>query len=146
MAWSTGTSCQLISVLNQACLLMLFPTITTIIEHLAEQSLEDARKVASGAHCAAYGNINLGYSILIEQTANTLNKVQSGTFGVIYQLLHAPHNQMRLAPLIHHLHNSKPLTIQDLRPSHESLWSFNADCYQLCQDSYQIQQLLFSIS
>lgn len=56
MTWSTGASHQLISILNQAGILMSFPTITTIIECLAEQSLEDAHKVALGAHGAMYDN------------------------------------------------------------------------------------------
>ena len=42
MAWTLGASRQLISVLNQSCLLMSFPTITKIIEALADRSIEDA--------------------------------------------------------------------------------------------------------
>ena len=75
MAWSSGTSQQLISVLNQCCLTMSFPTILHIIEALAEQSLEQARKIAKGPHSYNYDNVNITTSIFVEQTNNTPIKV-----------------------------------------------------------------------
>jgi hypothetical protein len=107
----------MIDVLHQSALSMSFVSITHIIDALAEHSLEEARKaVRIGPHALAYDNINLSTSIFVEQTANTPNKVQSGTFPVIYELLNAKLEDMKLEPMISRLKNSSPLKMSDLRP------------------------------
>ena len=106
---------------------MSFVSITHIIDVLAEHSLEEARKaVQIRPHALAYDNINLSTSIFVEQTANTPNKVQSGTFPLIYELMSAKLEDMKLEPILSRLKNSSPLKMSDLRPSKKSLESFIA--------------------
>ncbi|KIJ99839.1 hypothetical protein K443DRAFT_101532, partial [Laccaria amethystina LaAM-08-1] len=127
LAWTTGASHRMIDVLHQSVLSMSFVSITHIIDALTEHSLEEARKaVRIRPHALTYDNINLSTSIFVEQTANTPNKVQSGTFPVIYELLNAKLEDMKLEPIISHLKNSSPLKMSDLRPSKKSLESFIA--------------------
>ena len=128
----------MIDVLHQSALSMSFVSISHIIDALAEHSLEEARKaVRIGPHALAYDNINLSTSIFVEQTANTPNKMQSGTFPVIYKLLNAKPEDMKLEPMISRLKNSAPLTISDLRPSKRSLESF------ISQSSINVARILF---
>ncbi|KAF8221224.1 hypothetical protein L208DRAFT_1329384 [Tricholoma matsutake] len=126
MAWTSGASRQLISVLNQSCLSMSFPTITKIIEALADRSIEDARTVAAGPHTYTHDNINLTHSIFTEQTPNMPHKVQSGTFAVLYKLVGGRAEDMKLAPMILNLRNSSPLAIPDLRLSRHALMSYQS--------------------
>lgn len=58
--------------------------------------------------------------------ANTLNKVQSGTFLVIYKLLNAKLKDMKLERMILHLKNLSPLKMSDFRPPKKFLQSFIA--------------------
>ena len=102
-------------------------SITHIIDTLAEHSLEEAQKaVQIRPHTVAYNNINLSMSIFVEQTANTPNKVQSGTFPLIYKLMNAKLEDMKLEPILSHLKNSSPLKMSDLQPSKKSLEPFIA--------------------
>jgi hypothetical protein len=128
----------MIDVLHQSALSMSFVSITHIIDALAEHSLEEARKaVRIVPHALAYDNINLSTSIFVEQTANTPNKVQSGTFPVIYELLNAKLEDMKLEPMISRLKDSSPLKMSDLRPSKKSLESF------ITQSSVNVANTLF---
>ncbi|KAF8219473.1 hypothetical protein L208DRAFT_1550107 [Tricholoma matsutake] len=87
MAWSTGASRQLINVLNQGCLSMSYTSIFSIIQALAKRALEDARVIAAGPHGLQYDNYNQSTSIHPEQGPNAPNKVQSGTVGVLFEVL-----------------------------------------------------------
>ena len=90
----------MIDVLHQLGLSMSFITITHIVDALSELSLEEARKaVRNGPHALAYDNINLSTSIFVEQTTNTPNKVQSGTFPIIYMRLKAVAWHSNTSPL-----------------------------------------------
>ena len=116
---TTGASHGMIDVLHQSALLMSLISITHIIDALAEHSLEEVQKaVQIRPHTLTYDNINLSMSIFVEQTANTPNKVQSSTFLVIYELLNAKLEDMKLEPIIScsktHLH-SKSLTFNHLK-------------------------------
>ncbi len=115
----------MIDVLHQSALSMSFVTIMHIIDALAEYSVEEARAaVRKVPHAFAYDNINLLTSIFVGQTANTPNKVQSGTLPVIYELLNAKPEDTKLEPIISHLKDSSPLKMSDLRPSKKLLNSF----------------------
>lgn len=138
LAWTTGASRRMIDVLHQSGLSMSFVSITHIIDALAEHSLEEAREaVRIGPHALAYDNINLSTSIFVEQTTNTPSKVQSGTFPVIYKLLNAKPEDMKLETLISHFKDSSPLTMSDLRPSKKSVESF------ITQSSINVANVLF---
>ena len=128
----------MIDVLHQSGMSMSFVSITKIVDALAEHSLEEARKaVRNGPHALAYDNINLSTSIFVEQTANTPNKVQSGTFPLVYELLNAKPEDMNLEPMMLRLKNSSPLKMSDLRPSKVSLSSF------ITQSSINVATILF---
>lgn len=126
MAWSTGASRQLMNVLNQSCWTPAYGSIMKIIEALASRSIEDARRLSAGPHSFTYDNINISSSIFVEQTPSAMSKVQSGTFGVIYELFNASPEHMRLAPMMKHLKESKPLTMASLRPSIEARTSYHS--------------------
>jgi len=59
-----------------------------------------------GPHALAYNNVNISTSIFVERT-----------FAVVYKLLNACPEAMKLQPLMHNLKKSSPLKLSDLRPS-----------------------------
>ena len=124
MAWSTGASRQLINVLNQACLSMLYTSIFSIIQALAKRSLEDARVVAAGPHGIQYDNYNQSTSIHPEQGPNAPNKVQSGTVGVLFEVLGANPEHMKISTIMERFLKAGPLKMTDLRPSKQSMDSY----------------------
>lgn len=117
MAWSTGASRQLINVLNHSCLSMSYTSILSMIETLAEQSIEDAHKVVKGPHPFVIDNVNVSTSTFIEQALGAMSKVQSGTVAVLYKLPNAKCKDMLLEPMMLQLLNSSPLTMSDLQQS-----------------------------
>ena len=64
-----------------------YGSINSILGAFADSSIDKARQVASGPHAHAYDNINISTSIFVEQVSGMPNKVQSGTFAVIYELV-----------------------------------------------------------
>lgn len=124
MAWSTGASRQLINVLNQACLSMSYTSIFSIIQALAKRSLEDARVVAAGPHGIQYDNYNQSTSIHPEQGPNAPNKVQSGTVGVLFEVLGANPEHMKISTIMERFLKAGPLKMTDLRPSKQSMDSY----------------------
>ena len=124
MAWSTGASRQLINVLNQACLSMSYTSIFSIIQALAKRSLEDARVLAAGPHGIQYDNYNQSTSIHPEQGPNAPNKVQSGTVGVLFEVLGANPEHMKISSIMERFVKAGPLKISDLRPSIQSMKSY----------------------
>jgi len=137
-AWASGASRRTIDIYHQSGNSVSYPSIASIIESLAETSLEEARKIVrTRPHALAYDNINLSTSIFVEQTTNTPNKVQSGTFPIVYELFNANPDDMKLEPMISRLKNSSPLKMTDLRLRKETLESFNI------QSSINIVEILF---
>jgi hypothetical protein len=126
MASSTGASRQLINVLHHCCFSLSYSSISAMISSLADRSIEQAQVVASGPHGLAYDNINISTSIFVEQRPGAMNKVQSGTFAVIYKLLDARCEDMLLEPMLERFRNSSPLRLTDLRPSFAATKSFSA--------------------
>ncbi|KAF8895085.1 hypothetical protein BD779DRAFT_1608810 [Infundibulicybe gibba] len=124
MVWSTGASRQLINVLHRSGLMMSYPSIIKVVESLASRAMENARRIAAGPHAIAYDNINMSTSIFVEQTPDMMNKVQSGTFAVLYELLDAAPEDMLLAPMQARQKTAKLLTMADLRPSLEATRSY----------------------
>lgn len=124
MVWSTGASRQLINVLNQACLSMSYTSIFSIIQALAKRSLEDARVLAAGPHGIQYDNYNQSTSIHPEQGPNAPNKVQSGTVGVLFEVLCANTEHMKISSIMDCFMKASPLKISDLRPSLQSMKSY----------------------
>ena len=121
MAWSTGAYQQLINVLNQACLLMSYTSIFSIIQALAKRSLEDACVLAAGPHSIQYDNYNQSTSIHPEQGLNALNKVQSGTVGVLFEVLGAKAEHMKILSIMEHFMKAGPLKVSNLHPSIQSM-------------------------
>ena len=114
MAWSCGTSRQMIDVLHSACLSMSYSSIASIITALADCSFEQARIAASRPHALAYDNINISSSIFVEQGPNAMSKVQSGTFAVIYELSNMDPKDMKVQPLLEKFRKSTLLEMSDL--------------------------------
>ncbi|KAF8239242.1 hypothetical protein L208DRAFT_1475704 [Tricholoma matsutake] len=120
MAWSTGASRQLINVLNQACLSMSYTSIFSIIQALAKWSLDDAWVLAAGPHGIQYDNYNQSTSIHSEQGLN----VQSGTVGVLFEVLGANLEHMKISSIMDRFVKASPLKISDLHPSLQSMKSY----------------------
>jgi hypothetical protein len=104
---------------------------------LADGSIERARKVALGPHALTYDSINLSTSIFVEQGPNMMNKVQSGTFAVIYELLNAQLEDMQIEPIVQNLRKATPLTITEISPMIDSLRSY------LHQSTINVVKILF---
>ena len=116
----------MISVLHRSCLSVSYPSIVALVHSLAEHSIKRARAASLQPHILAYNKINVSSSIFIEQGPNTMSKVQSGTFAVIYELTGACAENMRVLPLMSNLRHSSPLSITDLCPSVDSMRSYVA--------------------
>ncbi|KAH8983562.1 hypothetical protein EDB86DRAFT_3085229 [Lactarius hatsudake] len=114
-AWACGTSRQMIDVLHRTGLTVSYNSISSMVQSLAERSIERAKAASLLPHALAYDNINISSSIFVEQGPNAMSKVQSGTFAVIYELLNARAEDMGMEPLIDNLRRSSPLAISDLR-------------------------------
>ena len=82
-----GASKELMTILHHSCLSLSYGSINSILGAFADSSIDKARQVASGPHALAYDNINISTSIFVEQVSGMPNKVQSGTFAVIYELV-----------------------------------------------------------
>ena len=103
---------------------MSYSSISSIITALADDSMRKARLVANGPHGFAYDNINISSSIYVEQAPNSMSKVQSGTFGVIYELLNAREEDMHIEPMVNKLKNAGLLEPSDLRASSASMSAY----------------------
>ena len=137
-AWGTGASRRMIDVLHQSALTMSYTSVLKVLESLSEHSLQTARDYVNHfPHALAYDNINISTSIFVEQRENMPSKVQSGTFPVIYELLNANPEHMKLEPMIARFRMSSPLTISDVRPRKEALRSFRL------QSAINISDVLF---
>lgn len=107
----------MIDILHHSCLSISYSSISNILNSLAGHSIGKAQEAASGPHGLTYDNINLSTSIYVEQGPNTMSKVQSGTMGVIYELLNARSKDMQLQPMLDRFVKSSPLKMSDLHPS-----------------------------
>ncbi|KAH9056478.1 hypothetical protein EDB87DRAFT_1566489 [Lactarius vividus] len=123
-AWASGISWQMISVLHRTSLSVSYPSITSIIHSLANHSIERAQVVSLHPHVLAYDNVNISSSIFVEQGPNTMSKVQSGTFAIIYELPSVHVEDMHILPMMLNLQHSSPLVISDLCPSFELMQSY----------------------
>jgi hypothetical protein len=85
-----------------------------MVQALADRSIERAKAASLLPHALAYDNINISSSILVEQGPSAMSKVQSGTFAMIYELLNARAEDMKIQPLVDNLRRSSPLVISDL--------------------------------
>ena len=104
----------MIDVLHQSCLVVSYPSIASMVQALADRSIERAKAAALQPHAPAYDNINISSFIFVEQGPNTMSKVQSGTFAVVYELLNAHVENMDIKPMIERLRSLSPLKISDL--------------------------------
>jgi hypothetical protein len=120
-----GASKELMTILHHSRLSLSYDSINSILNALADSSIDKARQVASGPHALAYDNINISTSIFVEQVPGMPNKVQSGTFAVIYELLRANPVHMDIQSMVERLKTSSPLLLSDLRPRENALISYS---------------------
>ncbi|KAH9021720.1 hypothetical protein EDB85DRAFT_1871750 [Lactarius pseudohatsudake] len=123
-AWACGTSRQMIDVLHRTGLTVSYKSISNLVLKLADRSIERAKAASLLPHALAYDNVNISSSIYVEQGPNTMSKVQSGTFGVIYELLNARAEDMSIEPLVDNLRRSSPLALSDLRMTPQARQSY----------------------
>ncbi|KAH9056765.1 hypothetical protein EDB87DRAFT_1566069 [Lactarius vividus] len=123
-AWACGTSRQMINILHQMGLTVSYKSISNLVLKLADRSIERVKVASLLPHALAYNNINISSSIYVEQGPNTMSKVQSGTFGVIYKLLNARAEDMSIVPLVNNLRRSSPLALSNLRMTPQGRQSY----------------------
>ncbi|KAI9436430.1 hypothetical protein H4582DRAFT_2078512 [Lactarius indigo] len=123
-AWACGTSRQMIDVLHRTSLAVSYPSVATMVQSLADRSIERGMAASLRPHALAYDNINISSSIFVEQGPSAMSKVQSGTFAVIYELLNARAEDMDIKPLAENLRRSSPLDMSDLRMTAQARQSY----------------------
>ncbi|KAH9025785.1 hypothetical protein EDB85DRAFT_1869407 [Lactarius pseudohatsudake] len=123
-AWACGTSRQMIDILHRTGLMVLYKSISNLVLKLADCSIERVKAALLLPHTLAYNNVNISSSIYVKQGPNTMSKVQSGTFGVIYELLNARAEDMSIEPLVDNMWHSSPLALSDLRMTPQARQSY----------------------
>lgn len=123
-AWASGTSRQMMDVLHWTGLLVSYSSISNMVLALADRSVERAQVACLRPHALAYDNVNVSSSIFVEQGPTMMSKVQSGTFGVIYELCNARPEDMKLEPLALNFRKSSPLLLSDLDSSAQQIRSY----------------------
>jgi hypothetical protein len=113
-SWACGTLRQMINILHWTCLVVSYPSLSSIVQALADRSIERAKAASQLPHALTYDNINISSLIFIEQGPNTMSKVQLGTFTVVYELLNAGAEDMDIKPMLKNLRCSSPLCFSDL--------------------------------
>jgi hypothetical protein len=91
---SNGSSRQIVDALYQCGLSISFSSTLNLQDKLAEHCLARAVCVARGPHALGYDHINISTLIFVEQRTSGPQKVQSGTFGVLYELQNAAKDAM----------------------------------------------------
>jgi hypothetical protein len=114
-----------------------YDSINSILSAFADSSIDKARQVASSPHALAYNNINISTSIFVKQVPGMPNKVQYGTFAVIYELLNANPVHMDIQSMVERLNTLSPLLPSDLHPREDALMSY------LTQATINICHILF---
>ncbi|KAH9009550.1 hypothetical protein EDB83DRAFT_2205046, partial [Lactarius deliciosus] len=125
-AWACGTSIQMINILHRTGLMVSYKSILNLVLKLADRSIERVKAASLLPQALAYDNVNISSSIYVKQGPNTMSKVQSGTFGMIYELLNARAEDMSIAPLVDNLRRSSPLVLSDLRMTPQARQSYIA--------------------
>lgn len=126
-AWSSGASRQLLEVLNHCCISVSYTTILNALETLGEEARRQAQSAFEEYPCClTYDNVNMSHSIHVEQHADAPQKVESGTFPVIYQLHNARFEDMLLQPMLDNLAKASDLTMSDLKPTLEQMQSYHS--------------------
>ncbi|KAI9573491.1 hypothetical protein HD554DRAFT_2013121 [Boletus coccyginus] len=116
--WTNGASRQTIEVLHKCGLCISFSALTNLLDQLASQSLECARRVARGFHVLCWDNINIKMSTFVEQRDAAPAKVQSGTFAILYEISGANPTDMQLSPMLEQARQASDLTFNsDIRPT-----------------------------
>ncbi|KAJ3497569.1 hypothetical protein NLJ89_g10331 [Agrocybe chaxingu] len=85
-------------ILRRSCLIVSYSNITSMINYLAERSIERARIAACSTYALVYDNVNISTSIFVEQGPNATGKVQSGALAVIDELVNTHAEDMQLQP------------------------------------------------
>lgn len=126
-AWATGASKRMIEVLSHCSLSVSFPTVLDTIGTMADHAITKARIAARGPHMLAYDNINMKTSIFVEQVPGAPEKVQSGTFAIIYELYGVKQaSDLLIAPMLSRLRTATDLTLKDIKPSRAQRASYTA--------------------
>jgi len=114
-AWSTGASNRFIDVLGHCGFTSSLKSISKVVEHLANSSINEAIELADQyPHGIAYDNVNMSHSEHVEQRPDGPPKVQSGTFTLVYRLYNARHRDMLIEPMLERLRVSPGLSVADI--------------------------------
>jgi hypothetical protein len=124
--WSTGSSRKTIDVLFHCGLSISYDSIAKLLSQLSWHCITLAKQITHSPHMFCYDNINISSSIFVEQHgAATPAKVQSGTFGVLYELQNANLDDLKLQPILSRYQSFNGLSPSDLHLSLEQLKCLN---------------------
>ncbi|KAF9058399.1 hypothetical protein BDP27DRAFT_1241315 [Rhodocollybia butyracea] len=125
-AWVTGTSKQTIEVLDAAGLSVSYPTIINTIGTMADDSIALASKLTYKPHILTYDNMDISSSQHVKQRPDTVSKVQSGCFCLIYGCHGVKDRRhMLLAPILENLRKVIPLKVRDIRPTRPQFLAYH---------------------
>ncbi|KAL0062392.1 hypothetical protein AAF712_010738 [Marasmius tenuissimus] len=130
-AWTDNASRQTIELMSRCGMSMSMPSLFRVVHDLADRATEEAIEVWEDEEEGAglnYDNINIKSSEHVEQTGNQVNKVRSGTFPMVVKLYGARKENMLLEPMLLAFREASDLTIADIRPSIDSLTSYQHQC------------------
>ena len=124
-AWSTGASRRIIKILNQCNLSPSYTTILEVVDRIGKQCVIEATEaVNSSPHALGYDNFQTSRSNHVEQRPNAPNKVECGTFPMIYQLYNAHFEDMLLEPMLKRFRSAKPLSFGDITSTPDQISSY----------------------
>ncbi|KAF8991816.1 hypothetical protein BDZ89DRAFT_936606, partial [Hymenopellis radicata] len=126
--WCTGCQEQTIEALHQCGMSVSYSTVRTAVTSLGAQCLLLAVFISAFMHVFCYDNVNLATSRHVEQRgSNTPDKVQSGTFAVLYSCRNGNPMHMLLLPILHRLAHAPPFDFaRDLRPTPDQSQHFHS--------------------
>ncbi|THU88338.1 hypothetical protein K435DRAFT_821705 [Dendrothele bispora CBS 962.96] len=123
--WSLGSAQQLMDVLNHCGMTASSGTVMSVVADLANRSIEEAiQLIPSHPHSFAYDNFHLAMSIFCEQRPGAPQKVQTGTFPLLYQLFRARFEHMKATSMRERFRMSDGLSLVESMPMPQQQMSY----------------------
>jgi hypothetical protein len=108
--------------LNRAGLAPSPETVASTVATLGRRCVEEAMDTFLWNPAGlAYDNFHLTTSIFVEQKPGAPQKVQTGTFGILYKLFNARFEDMKMGPIRERFMKSDGLSLVDTMPTNDQL-------------------------
>ncbi|THU96722.1 hypothetical protein K435DRAFT_663977 [Dendrothele bispora CBS 962.96] len=124
-SWANGTSNQVMDLLNRAGLTTSADTVANTVINLGNRSITEAIDLLMWfPHALGYDNFHLTMSTFVEQKPGAPQKVQTGTFPLVYRLFNANFHDMKIKPIQERLKHSNGLNLTDTMPTIDQATSY----------------------